>query len=281
MLAVFEYQAYDTLAAFIVFLGLWGIVQDRSFVSGALLALAAAIKATPLVFLPDLVVKRRFLTAAIFIVVFVALWLSPDAYSTLKGLHPHYLENWIRQIVTPALTHDPNTGASFWKTWMSANILNHSFRGTVARLVVGTSAAAHAEAILYTLYAVYIAVIGLLMLRSARRDDFVAIDGSIMVISMLMLSPMTSRYHYILLVLPYMTVVGLALRDRSLRAAAIVKLIVSFVLGTATSNDIAGHFMTEWSYAHDFLVLSALVLLVFLGYVVLRNDVRQTSPAVA
>ena len=225
MLAVFEYQAYDTLAAFIVFLGLWGIVQDRSFVSGALLALAAAIKATPLVFLPDLVVKRRFLTAAIFIVVFVALWLSPDAYSTLKGLHPHYLENWIRQIVTPALTHDPNTGASFWKTWMSANILNHSFRGTVARLVVGTSAAAHAEAILYTLHAVYIAVIGLLMLRSARRDDFVAIDGSILVISMLMLSPMTSRYHYILLVLPYMTVVGLALRDRSLRAAAIVKLI--------------------------------------------------------
>jgi hypothetical protein len=39
--------------------------------------------------------------------------------------------------------------------------------------------------------------------------------------------------------------------------------------------------MTEWSYAHNFLVLSALVLLVFLGYVVLRNDVRQTSPAVA
>jgi hypothetical protein len=119
------------------------------------------------------------------------------------------------------------------------------------------------------------------MLRSARRDDFVAVDGSILVISMLMLSPMTSRYHYILLLLPYMTVVGLALRDRSLRAAAIVTLIVSFVLGTATSNDIAGHFMTEWSYAHNFLVLSALVLLVFLGYVILRNDVRQTSPAAA
>jgi uncharacterized membrane protein len=78
-----------------------------------------------------------------------------------------------------------------------------------------------------------------------------------------------------------MTVVGLALRDRSLRVAAIVTLVVSFVLGTATSNDIAGHFMTEWSYAHNFLVLSALVLLVFLGYVILRNDVRQTSPAAA
>ena len=98
---------------------------------------------------------------------------------------------------------------------------------------------------------------------------------------MLMLSPMTSRYHYILLMLPYMTVVGLAVRDRSLRAAAIVTVVASFVLGTATSNDLAGHFMTEWSYAHNFLVLSALVLLVFLAYVILRNDVRQTAAAPA
>ncbi len=278
VLAVFEYQAYDTLAAFIVFLGLWGIVRNRSLVSGALLALAAAIKATPLVFLPYLVVKRRYVAAAIFTVVFVALWLSPDAYNALNGLHPHYLENWIRQIVTPALTHE-QTGASFWQTWMGANILNHSFRGTVARMVAGTSAAAHGEAMLYTLCAVYVAIVGLLMLRSARRADFVAVDGSILVISMLMLSPMTSRYHYILLVLPYMTVIGLAVRDRSLRMPAIVTMGLSFILGTATSNDIAGHFMTEWSYQHNFLVLSALVLLVFLAFVILRGDVRQTSTA--
>jgi alpha-1,2-mannosyltransferase len=280
VLAVFEYQAYDTLAAFIVFLGLWGVVQNRAFVSGALLALAAAIKATPLVFLPYLVVKRRFLAAAIFIAVFMALWLSPDAYNALKGLYPHYLENWIRQIVTPALTHE-QTGASFWQTWMGANILNHSFRGTVARMVAGTPAAVHGEAMLYTLCAVYVAFVGLLMLRSARRDDFVAIDGSILVISMLLLSPMTSRYHYILLILPYMTVIGLAVRDRSLRGAAIVTMALSFILGTATSNDIAGHFMTEWSYQHNFLVLSALVLLVFLAFVIVRNDVRQASPAAA
>ena len=280
VLAVFEYQAYDTLAAFIVFLGLWAIVQNRTFVSGALLALAAAIKATPLVFLPYFVVKRRFVAATVFIVVFVALWLLPDAYNALQGLQPHYLENWIRQIVTPALTHE-EIGATFWYSWMGANILNHSFRGTVARMLDGTSAAAHSEAILYTVYAVYVAFVGLLMLRSARRDDFVAVDGSILVISMLMLSPMTSRYHYILLILPYMTVIGLTLRDRSLRIPAIVTMALSFILGTATSNDIAGHFMTEWSYQHNFLVLSALVLLAFLAFVIVRGDVRQTRPATA
>jgi sugar phosphate permease len=58
-------------------------------------------------------------------------------------------------------------------------------------------------------------------------------------------------------------------------------LIVSFVLGTATSNDVAGKFLTDWSYEHNFLVLSALVLLAFLGYVILRNEVRQTSDAAA
>jgi hypothetical protein len=278
VLAVFEYQAYDTLAAFIVFLGLWAVVQNRTFVSGALLALAAAIKATPLVFLPYLVVKRRFVAAAIFVAVFVGLWLAPDAYNALKGLYPHYTENWIKQIVTPALAHE-QTDATFWKTWMGANILNHSFRGTVARMVVGTAAEVHGQLILYALCAVYVAFVGLLLLRSSRRDGFVAVDGSILVISMMMLSPMTSRYHYILLILPYMTVIGLAVRDRSLRVAAIVTTALSFILGTATSNDIAGHFLTEWSYQHNFLVISALVLLAFLSFVILRGDVRQTVPA--
>lgn len=66
VLAVFEWQAYDTLAYLFVLAGLWGIVTHRALIGGAVLALAAAIKATPLVFLPYLVVKRRFLAAAIF-----------------------------------------------------------------------------------------------------------------------------------------------------------------------------------------------------------------------
>ena len=277
VLAVFEYQAYDTLAAFIIYLGLWAIVQNRTFVSGLLLGLAAAIKATPLVFLPYLVVKRRFVAAVIFTAVFVMLWLLPDAYAALKGMHPHYLETWWRQVAGPALANEANPGALFWSSWMGANILNHSFSGTVARLVADTPAAAHMKAILYALCAVYIAFVGLLLLRSARRDDFVAIDGSILLISMMMLSPMTSRYHYILLVLPYMTVIGLAIRDRSLRVPAIITIAIAFIMGTATSNDLAGHFLTEWSYRHNFLVISALVLLAFLAFVIVRDDVRQTE----
>jgi len=277
VLAVFEWQAYDTLTYFIVLAGLWAVVVNRALWGAVLLAFATAIKATPLVFLPYLVVKRRFLAAAIFTVVFIALWLLPDAYAALKNMRPHYLETWLRLIAGPALANDANPDALFWTSWAGANILNHSFTGMVARLVVDTSFAAQGKAILYALCAVYIAIVGLLLLRSRRRDDFAAIDGSILVISMLMLSPMTSRYHYILLILPYMTVVGLAVRDSSLRIAAIVTVVASFIFGTATSNDLAGRVLTEWSYAHNFLNYSALVLLVFLGYVILRNEVRQTA----
>lgn len=281
VLAVFEWQAYDTLAAFIVLLGLWALVGRRGAASGALLALAAAIKATPLVFLPYLVVKRRFLAVAVFVPALAVLSMLPDLYAWSQGMQPHYLQTWLKQIVAPAAVHGSGEGIPFWTAWMDANTLNHSFRGAVARLVVNTPAAAHAEAILYSVSAVYIAVIGLLLLRTARNKDFVAIDGSLLVISMLMLSPMTSRYHYILLVLPYMTVTGIALRVPALRAAAIVTLAVSFVLGTATSNDVAGKFLTDWSYDHDFLLLSALVLLAFLAYVIVRGEVAQAQPGLA
>jgi Glycosyltransferase family 87 len=281
VLAVFEWQAYDTLTYFIVLVGLWAVVVNRAVWGAILLAFATAIKATPLVFLPYLVVKRRFLAAGIFIVIFVALWLLPDVYWALKNMSPHYLATWLRQIAGPALANQDNPDALFWTSWAGANILNHSFTGMVARMVVDTSAAAHGKAILYGLCAVYIAIVGLLLLRSRRRDDFAAVDGSILVISMLMLSPMTSRYHYILLVLPYMTVVGLAVRDSSLRIAAIVTVVASFILGTATSNDLSGEFLTNWSYAHNFLNYSALVLLAFLAYVILRNEVRQAQPALA
>ncbi|MGH6683186.1 MAG: glycosyltransferase family 87 protein, partial [Pseudolabrys sp.] len=84
VLAVFEYQAYDTLAALCVLVGLWAIVANRTFVSGAILALATAIKATPLVFLPYLLVKRRFLAAAVFCVALIVLSFLPDAYAAFK-----------------------------------------------------------------------------------------------------------------------------------------------------------------------------------------------------
>jgi hypothetical protein len=280
VLAVFEYQAYDTLAYFFVLAGLWAVVTSRAVFGGLILGLVTAIKATPLVFLPYLVVKRRFVAAAVFTIALVVFSYAPDIYSASKGMQPHYLKIWLGQIAAPALSGKADVGTMFWDAWMGANLLNQSMRGMVARLVVDTSYARSGETIYHVASLTLIAVVGLLLLRSARREPFPAVDASILLISMLMLSPMTSRYHYILFILPYMTIAGIAMRDRALRAPAIVTLLVSFVLGRATSNDIAGHFLTEWSYAHNFLVISALALLPFLGLVILRKDEPQSAVSI-
>ena len=115
VLAVFEWQAYDTLAYFFVLAGLWAIVVNRALWGAVLLALAAAIKATPLVFLPYLVVKRRFLAAAIFTVVFIVLWL---AARRLCGAQEHAAA-LSRELVAAdrrsgAGERRANPGASFW-----------------------------------------------------------------------------------------------------------------------------------------------------------------------
>ena len=280
VLAVFEYQAYDTLAYFLLLAGLWAAVSNRAVFGGLILGFVTAIKATPLVFLPYLVVKRRFVAVAVFTIALIVFSYAPDIYSALKGMQPHYLKIWLGQIAAPALSGKADVGTMFWDAWMGVNLLNQSMRGMVARLVVGTSYAMYGETIYHVASVVLIAIVGLLLLRSSRRERFPAVDASILVISMLMLSPMTSRYHYILFILPYMTIAGIAMRDRFLRAPAIVTLLVSFVLGTATSNDIAGHFLTEWSYAHNFLPLSALALLPFLGFVILRKDEPQSTVSI-
>src|SRR3989304_8816165 len=50
VLAVFEWQAYDTLTYFIVLAGLWAVVVNRAWLGGAALALGPPIKGEPLGF---------------------------------------------------------------------------------------------------------------------------------------------------------------------------------------------------------------------------------------
>lgn len=52
ILAVFENQSYDALVLVVLLLGLAALASGRDFWSGAALGLAAALKATPLIFLP-------------------------------------------------------------------------------------------------------------------------------------------------------------------------------------------------------------------------------------
>jgi Glycosyltransferase family 87 len=274
ILAVFENQAYDALVLVAVLLGLSALSEDRPFAAGAGLALAAALKATPLIFLPYLLWKRYFAAAAAFVLVYALASLLPDLLFAPSG-GPGYFSTWLGEVAGPALGINP-AGAPF-AFWDGANILNHSLRGAVALNVDEAHHRSLFEAALAIADGCFMVAVGTLLAVSPRRPQAIAIDGSLLLIAMLMLSPMTSRSHYVALLLPYMTLVALNFRDHRTDKLGRAVLVMSLALVTLAGNDAVGQAFTVWAYRHSAMVLGTLVLLIYFAALVLPRRVSLTG----
>jgi len=268
ILAVFENQAYDALVLVGVLLSLAALSQNRPLAAGAGLALAAALKATPLIFLPYLLWKRYFAAAAAFVLVYALASLLPDLLFAPAG-GPGYFSTWLGEVAGPALGINP-AGAPF-AFWDGANILNHSLRGAVALNVDEAHHRGLFEAALASADGCFMVVVGTLLAVSARRLQSIAIDGSLLLIAMLMLSPMTSRSHYVELLLPYMTLLALNWRDQRTGRLGRAVLLISFALVTLAGNDAVGEAFTVWAYRHSAMVLGTLVLLIYFAALVIEQ----------
>jgi len=269
VLAVFENQAYDSLVLVVLLLGLAALTTGREVSGGAGLALAAALKATPLIFLPYLLWKRHFVAAGAFVVVFLGASFLPDLFFTPAGAAHGYFVNWLRDVA----------GASFgvvahgapYAFWAGPNIMNHSLHGLVSLNIDETAQHALNHAVLYAIDAAFVIVVATLIMLTPRQPESIAIDGSLLLISMLMLSPMTSRSHYVALILPYATLITLGFRDRRTQTLGRVVLNASLILVTLSGNDIVGESVTEWAYRHSSMVLGTLVLLIYFAALVIGN----------
>jgi Glycosyltransferase family 87 len=259
ILAVFENQAYDALVMFFIVAGLAALMSGREAWGGASLAFAAAVKATPLIFLPYLLWKRHFMAAVVFIVVFFVASFAPDLFFTPRGAQHGYFVAWLIDVA----------GGSFgvahakFPFWYGSNILNHSLHGAVSLNIDETKQQTLNHEVLYAIDAIFILIVGTMIVLSPRRNASIAIDGSLLLISMLMLSPMTSRSHYIALLLPYMTLIAFNMRDSKTRNLGRAILVLSFTLVTLTGNDIVGMAVTVWSYRHSSMVLGTLMMLIY------------------
>jgi glycosyl transferase family 87 len=276
ILAVFENQAYDALVLVAVLIGLWALNDDRPLAAGAGLALAAALKATPLIFLPYLLWKRHFTAAAAFVLVYATASLVPDLLFAPAGgeasFFDGYFATWLREVAGPSLGINP-AGAPF-VFWDGANILNHSLRGAVGLNIDEAHHRSLFEAALAAADGCFIVVVGTLVAVSPRRPQSIALDGSLLLIAMLMLSPMTSRSHYVALLLPYMTLVAQNFRDQRTARLGRTVLLVSFALVTLAGNDAVGQAFTVWAYRHSVMVLGTLALLIYFAALML-DELRQ------
>jgi hypothetical protein len=269
-------QSYDAPVVLLVTLGLSGLVADRPGRAGLSFAFAAALKATPLLFLPYLVLKRHYRAAVVMAVVVAGACVLPDLIFTLgrKSLDGSYFLGWLRQVAEPALTEkltgNPHT------FWYASNPNNNSLRGLLGIFVDDNSA--NFKVVIYTVYAVYCAIVGLLILGTRDKKSAIVIDGALLLISMLMLSPMTSQSHYVALILPMFAAVAVWLKgDAVIRVVAGCVLIANVVLTNATSKDLVGQAITFWSKEHRLLVSDALLFVVFFAILIVRSR-RLAAP---
>jgi hypothetical protein len=284
ILATVGNQSYDAAVVLLVLAGMAGLGDDRGSTplwAGASLAGAAALKATPVLFLPYLVVRRRYRAAAAMAAVLVAISVLPDLVFTLgRPTAPgSYLVAWLHQVAAPALTEKMSGNPHTF--WFAANPNNNSLRGLVGLFIEEPERGF--SAVLYAVYALYAGVVGLVILASRNGRAAPAIDGALLLISMLMLSPMSSQSHYIAVLLPLFGAVAVWLKgDPPMRSAAAAVLIATVVLTNATSKDLVGAVATQWAKEHRLLVSDALLLCAFYLMLALRTRLApSTAPAPA
>jgi len=263
ILAVLENEAYDLLALPFLLGGVLAVVEGYAVRAGALLAIAAALKVTPLLFLPYLVLRRQFVAAAAFVVALCVVSVLPDLFFTPAGAAHGYLGAWLHDIGAASLLERGATvKLAFWD---GANPYNLSLRGAVARAVDGTPWQENFLVLLRATQVIFIALIAVLILAALRLKALIPVDACLLIIAMLMLSPMTSRSHFVNLLLPFFVLVAAWLKDRHTPRLGATVLILSFIGGTGIPRDLAPRALTDFMRDHDDIMWGTLVLIVYLA----------------
>jgi hypothetical protein len=275
MLAVFENQAYDVIVLLCVLVGLYGLVHRKDLCVSLGFAVGAALKATPLLFFPYLLLRRRGKLFLYGIVLYAGLSFLPDLFFTQKGASAGYCVSWLDHVLGGTLLK--STPTQELRDWGGANPLDQCLRSFVYGHTEGRIDRAHITEVFVVVYLVYLLVLFALLLRSAGMNSPV-VDGSVLLVSMLMLSPTSSKSHFVVLLLPYMVLSAYVIKERRFRWPGGGILAVSFALNTLTSRDIIGSRLSDICLSAGCVTIGTLVLLVFLGYIIFTAPTDRTQP---
>lgn len=276
ILSVLENQSNDYLVFFFVVLGIYGLVERNDISASFGISVGAALKATPLIFFPYALFKRRWKVFAGCMVFFIFLSFLPDVFFTPKDANTGYFVSWVQGVVKPALsgTSSP-AGFAFWE---GENVLNQSLRSFVYRIAVVSNLQAAYKKILFLVYGVFLVFIGSLLHTSSKLKDSFVLDGSVLLITMLLLSPMSSKSHFVALMLPYMVTVGYLMKQGSFRNLLGVLLVLSFALNSLTSQDIIGKKASLAMLYMGSITIGTGLLLIMLA-VIISAEVRRNTTA--
>jgi len=282
VMAVFANQAYDSLVFFFLLVGLYGLSKSRDFLGASGLAAAAALKATPLLMLLYPLLHRRWKLFALGVGLCAGLSFLPDVLFPPSPPNAGYLRTWLVGFAGGGLfgTRPAEGYAQFFQ---GSDHLNQSLKTFVYRLVDPRNLpwgdfTGQVQVILYAVYLVYCLAALAIILRSAKMEGAHLWGASVVVISMLMLSPISSKSHFVALLLPYMAIVACLLKHRELWARAVPLLAASFVLNLAASRFPAGRGLSMKMLSLGSITIATLLLLAVVAVIVFRRG-KDAKPA--
>lgn len=275
VLSVFGNQAYDSLVLFFLLVGLYGLSENRTWLGAFGLAAAAALKATPLLMLLYPLLYRKWKLVALGAALCAAFSILPDVLLPPNDPNAGYLRTWSVGIASGALfgTRPAEEYAIFQQ---GAIFFNQSLKAFLYRLLEPGNlpwkdVPMSTQVILYAVYLVYCAAALAIILRSKLREGAHLWGSSVVVISMLMLSPISSKSHFILLLLPHMVIVGYLLKHRELWAATLPPLCAGFVLMLLASRSTAGRELSVKMLNFGSITIATLLLLAVIAVIVFRG----------
>jgi hypothetical protein len=236
----FANRQIDLPIAALVVAGCRHLVARRDAGAGLSFGVAAALKCTPLLWAAYLGWTRRYRAAGLIVPIALAMNVLPDV--THPGPRGSRLAQWAEKFLRPMLDRDYDPG-----TWATAITYNHSVAGVCNRWLTDGAARVSPR----TLKAIVYGIDGLLVVaavaaagvsrRAVRRDlpksvghnAADALECSVVVLLMLLLSPQSSKPHYCVLTLPGFCLARLAVERRS---RVLGGLVAVAVVGALLSN---------------------------------------------
>lgn len=228
--SVFGNQSHDLLVLLPIMLGCHQLIRDKNYRAGFWLGIAAAFKATPLLFLVLLVLQRRWSALAVMLTTVISVTLLPDLIFPRED-GQLWVWSWLSTFV---LNLNPG-GPADTGPWQASNILNQSLSGTLHRVFSG-------ERLLWISLLAQALVLALVSLAAivhrANTSMLVMAQFSAVLCGMVLLSPMSSKAHFCVLLLPAAIATWDAMTNRNV--LSMIALGIVFCLGTLTSKDLVG-----------------------------------------
>ncbi len=255
----------DLLLAGGIVAGCWCLVNRRPYAGAVLIGLAAAMKCTPLLFVPYLCWVGRWRVAAVVLAVALAANFVPDALYPPGDGQPR-LKVWAEKIFIPKLASDRNPGE-----WYANIGFNHSLSGWATRTgtaklyrrdsgewdVRPLAEPASPKVLKLIVGGAALALLVLAAWATRRTREVTPLGVGMTFGLMVLLSPMSSKPHFCVLIVPAWALARAGF-ERS-RVLLVVSGIVA-VLGLLPNKDLLGGDAYDWIIWYGTVPLEALVL---------------------